>query len=350
MLLFEAELAVRRCKAPDAEGQLPGLRTVVLAVLGPTVSFAWLITTVAWCYALHQPLRDPAVTFPQISELGAGPASARMLYRFGFGSASALFFATVLLQQELCLPLLPGGRLNDEGERFTNSGIAVALGIGTQGLFVLETSMSMQTGLHFVGTGLFFLASMNLMTSAERLYFFSEAVAEDEEGVASTSLQLAECTLLTSSPMLQQLAWFRHFVLMKAPMALFVIPICYQLFMRVGASESNAAGSSGVGSALETGDSVEAHSLLSGALNGKRGSVVGTQGDRVRVDFGRPHGEKALRPTNLKRIDQGASAAIRNAMGLAQWLLILDFAVIFASYCPEIVAAALIPVPGSEGV
>lgn len=47
------------------------------------------------------------------------------------------------------------------------------------------------------------------------------------------------------------------------------------------------------------GSVVEAHSLSAGALNGARGRVVGTQDDRVQVDFG-AGGRKALRPVNLR--------------------------------------------------
>lgn len=47
------------------------------------------------------------------------------------------------------------------------------------------------------------------------------------------------------------------------------------------------------------GSAVEAHSLSSVALNGLLGRVVGTQGDRVQVDFG-ASGRKALRPINLR--------------------------------------------------
>lgn len=46
------------------------------------------------------------------------------------------------------------------------------------------------------------------------------------------------------------------------------------------------------------GSAVEAHSLSSAAINGMQGTVIGLQGERVRVEF--PEGVKALKPQNLK--------------------------------------------------
>jgi len=50
---------------------------------------------------------------------------------------------------------------------------------------------------------------------------------------------------------------------------------------------------------------VEAHSLSTAALNGLRGRVLGPQQERLRVEFPSPHGEKALKPANLKIVDEG---------------------------------------------
>lgn len=56
------------------------------------------------------------------------------------------------------------------------------------------------------------------------------------------------------------------------------------------------------------GATVEAHSLASAAdFNGMRGTVLGVQGDRVRVEF--PTGEKALKPANLKLVEGDGKGA-----------------------------------------
>eukprot|EP01062_Namystynia_karyoxenos_P067906 TRINITY_DN6200_c0_g1_i1.p1 TRINITY_DN6200_c0_g1~~TRINITY_DN6200_c0_g1_i1.p1 ORF type:complete len:459 (+),score=75.31 TRINITY_DN6200_c0_g1_i1:67-1443(+) len=52
------------------------------------------------------------------------------------------------------------------------------------------------------------------------------------------------------------------------------------------------------------GDEVETHSLRERALNGCRGWVVGIQNDRVVVQLPEPHGQKALRPANLRLVSE----------------------------------------------
>eukprot|EP00747_Dinoflagellata_sp_TGD_P209897 gnl/TRDRNA2_/TRDRNA2_83261_c0_seq1.p1 gnl/TRDRNA2_/TRDRNA2_83261_c0~~gnl/TRDRNA2_/TRDRNA2_83261_c0_seq1.p1 ORF type:complete len:417 (-),score=88.75 gnl/TRDRNA2_/TRDRNA2_83261_c0_seq1:39-1232(-) len=54
---------------------------------------------------------------------------------------------------------------------------------------------------------------------------------------------------------------------------------------------------------------VEAHSLNAEHLNGLQGRILGPQADRVRVQLPDPHGEKALKPVNLKLIDEGEEPA-----------------------------------------
>lgn len=53
-----------------------------------------------------------------------------------------------------------------------------------------------------------------------------------------------------------------------------------------------------------TGILVEAHSLSAAALNGVQGRVLGPQGERIRIHFPEPHNEKALKPANLKVIEE----------------------------------------------
>eukprot|EP00933_Yihiella_yeosuensis_P042718 TRINITY_DN37382_c0_g1_i2.p1 TRINITY_DN37382_c0_g1~~TRINITY_DN37382_c0_g1_i2.p1 ORF type:complete len:420 (+),score=69.36 TRINITY_DN37382_c0_g1_i2:83-1261(+) len=54
---------------------------------------------------------------------------------------------------------------------------------------------------------------------------------------------------------------------------------------------------------------VEAHSLSAEAMNGLQGRVLGPQGERIRVAFADPTGEKALKPTNLKIIESTVKTA-----------------------------------------
>jgi len=50
------------------------------------------------------------------------------------------------------------------------------------------------------------------------------------------------------------------------------------------------------------GAEVEAHGLQTESMNGARGRVKGTKGERVAVNFPEPIGEKALRPVNLRLV------------------------------------------------
>lgn len=54
--------------------------------------------------------------------------------------------------------------------------------------------------------------------------------------------------------------------------------------------------------ALPIGATVEAHSLTTVRLNGARGKVTGLEGERVKVKFS--EGEKALKPSNLKLVQE----------------------------------------------
>lgn len=59
--------------------------------------------------------------------------------------------------------------------------------------------------------------------------------------------------------------------------------------------------------------SVEAHSLSTAELNGLRAKVVGFDGDRVVVKF-ETKGKKALKPTNLKRLEEDALSPIASSL------------------------------------
>eukprot|EP00756_Hemistasia_phaeocysticola_P024428 Hpha_TRINITY_DN15949_c0_g6::TRINITY_DN15949_c0_g6_i1::g.75197::m.75197 len=80
----------------------------------------------------------------------------------------------------------------------------------------------------------------------------------------------------------------------------------------------HAGGGRMPGGKLRRGARVEAHGLQSTPqLNGARGVVIGMQGNRVLVDFGEPHGEKALREDNLRpaRVPHGRRQSTEFAPG-----------------------------------
>ena len=81
MTLLGAELALRRLVIIrlGVVAVVPGLGVLLLAGLAPACSLAWILGTVRGCYVLHMCLKDPTVTFPQISELGIGPRCSKAL-------------------------------------------------------------------------------------------------------------------------------------------------------------------------------------------------------------------------------------------------------------------------------
>jgi len=64
---------------------------------------------------------------------------------------------------------------------------------------------------------------------------------------------------------------------------------------------------------------VEAHSLSTPTFNGMQGRVIGPQGERIRVSFPDPNGEKALKPDNLKVIDEIPVATVYDSRLELKW-------------------------------
>jgi len=279
--LLGAELALRRLVIIrlGVVAVVPGLGVLLLAGLAPACSLAWILGTVRGCYVLHMCLKDPTVTFPQISELGIGPRCSKALYRIGFAASAALHAAMVLVHKDLALPHLPYGD-GDLGWDFTWFGLLAAAGVALQGVFLLEAKLSSQTVVHLLGALLFFYGAWSHMGAAQRLYFPELPVEDspDFDDIAG-ALQLAAESALLRHPFVSFLVYFRHYILMRAPLALFVLPLLSQFSERVGSQLGSSA---------------------------------------------------------------------RSMMGLAQWLVVLNFALIFVSYGPELMVAATLPLPLQE--
>ncbi len=62
--------------------------------------------------------------------------------------------------------------------------------------------------------------------------------------------------------------------------------------------------------AIEIGDWVKAHSLMTCWLNGKVGRCVGLRAERICVDFGWPIGVKALKHENVEKADGYANIEV----------------------------------------
>jgi len=287
LLLLEAELMryrVADLSATYTRPVAPGLRVAIFSLAAPFAALMWVVGTMAGCYTLHGPLHDPQVTFPQISELGVGPKSAKALYRIGFTAAAALLGSMVLLHQELATPHLPGGREGEAGAAFTWSGLTATAGVALQGVFLLEPMLSKQTVAHLVGALLFFYGAWTNMGAAQRLYIpGADLPPEDSSGwdeISAAADAAAESVLLQNA-VVHCIVRFRHEVLMRAPVVVFIVPLFSQFAERAPSS-------------LPTG---------------------------------------------------ACTPSARSYMGLAQWLVVGNFVLIFLSYGPELAVAALLPSP-----
>jgi len=129
------------------------------AAMLPTSVLVWILATLAGCYWLHKPLGSPEAVLPGISEMGIAPP-ARGVYRSGSATVGLLLACTVRLYSTLLLPQLADGAAAGRAAESANMGYVAALGVAVQGVFTLETGLSVQTLLHFAGAIAFVLGTM----------------------------------------------------------------------------------------------------------------------------------------------------------------------------------------------
>eukprot|EP00927_Polykrikos_kofoidii_P064807 TRINITY_DN6044_c0_g1_i1.p1 TRINITY_DN6044_c0_g1~~TRINITY_DN6044_c0_g1_i1.p1 ORF type:complete len:350 (+),score=38.04 TRINITY_DN6044_c0_g1_i1:84-1052(+) len=135
-----------------------GHRALSAAAL-PTSLLVWILATLAGCYWLHKPLSSPEAVLPGISEMGIAPP-ARGVYRSGSATAGLLLACTVRLYSTLLLPHLADGAAAGRAAESANMGYVAAAGVAVQGVFTLETGLSVQTLLHFAGAIAFVLGTI----------------------------------------------------------------------------------------------------------------------------------------------------------------------------------------------
>lgn len=240
-LLLETHFGVQYVAGLSEGGYsvAPGPRIAAGVAVSTLMALAWVLLTVGGCYVMHESLMDPEVTFPQISELGCGPTLSKALYRIGFASAAALLGGLGLLHQELALPHLPGGRQGDLGADFTHWTMMAAAGVAMQGIFLLQPGLTLQTGLHAMGALVFFHGVWCHMGAAQRLYLPGSRPSYmgliDQEAVSddlSQAVDEAAASLLLQHGLVRALVWIRHSLLMRAPLAVFVVPVINQMSER----------------------------------------------------------------------------------------------------------------------
>eukprot|EP00439_Symbiodinium_sp_Y106_P062776 s571_g9.t1 len=268
-------------------GEVPGLASAALPLVAVSGSLLWIVATVCGCYAMHRSLMDPEVPFPQISELAVGPDAAKLLYRVGFASSAALLASVVQLHRDLGLPHLPGGRGGEAGEEFSFYGLLAAGGVALQGVALLDPAMTLQTLLHLAGALVFFWASWCHTSAAAKLYLPGWSMPAEESPEYQQvvdAMEAAEDSKLLAVPAVWWLVRIRHKVLMRGPLAMFLGPLVMQFLERSQDRETGMA----------------------------------------------------------------QSPRTRNWMGILQWLVVANFALIFFSYGPELAIAAMLPLPQED--
>lgn len=191
----------------------------------PTSILVWILTTLGGCYWLHKPLSSPEAILPGISEMGIAPP-ARGVYRSGCATIGLLLACTVWLYSTLLLPHLADGAAAGRAAESANMGYVAALGIAVQGVFTLETGLSVQTLLHFAGAIAFVLGTMWHADASNALF-----------------TDLGD-TALAVSPASRAAIGVRRICSEGLPFMLFMVPVALQLWHW-------ASGSDGKGGRLQ---------------------------------------------------------------------------------------------------
>jgi len=181
------------------------------AALLPTSVLVWILTTLVGCYWLHRPLSSPETILPGISEMGIAPP-ARTVYRSGSATVGLLLACTVRLYSTLLLPHLVDGAAAGRATESANMGYVAALGIAIQGVFTLETGLSVQTLLHFIGAIAFVLGTMWHADASNALF-----------------MDLGD-TALAVSPTARTASCVRRACSEGLPVMLFMVPVGQQLW------------------------------------------------------------------------------------------------------------------------
>jgi hypothetical protein len=270
-----------------------GLEVAMLALGTPMFAVVWMVGAIGGGWVLHAPIRDPRVFFLSLHELGVSVASARSLQRISCVSIAMLLSGMFLMHQELVLPHLPGGRTGQKGTEFILFGLGAAAGIAVTGVFPYEVKQSSgqtwSSWLHFSGYLVFLGSVYFFMRTAGPLYspeLYVPTASEESNEDFSESVEAATNSKLLQHEFVRKILWIRHDILMRLPPAVLIFPVMVRLW------ESSS---------------------------------------------------------KKKQSEQTMSSALmRNAMGLAQWLAVVNFAAVLLSYGPEIAVAALLPRPSDD--
>jgi len=258
----------------------------VICALLPCVCFIQLLLTVGVCYALFLPrIAGTSIVFPAISELGIYTPE-KFAYQLGFGMVGLMLLATIHVFDKKVSPQLLEA-LSEASSRqlvveAVNYGYYAAFGVILQGICTLNTTMSPEVALHFVGAFVFCSYGMHHCNSVRQLF--------------EAGLSAEHQTLFFSHPYIRRTVEVRTVCLDKFPLLFVLVPImfqAYQVLFKGGAQ-----------------------------LGGNANLQNQTQGN---VDAG----------GGTETAAQEENPTLKNIMGLVQWLIILQVAVYFCTYAVD---------------
>jgi len=247
--------------------------------------------------------------FPAISELGVGQPE-KFLYQCGFAFGGIFMGAGIWLYALLVYPMLydactatPDGPHKVEElsllSRILKWGYLAAFGVILQGVLTLETTVTLQCVLHWVGAMCFMLGGLNHARVADQLYEILQHRAFARE--FATNRNVRESRRFFANSWVRLVTKFRHLIITYASLFLFAIPILSQISSAMmGSSSSPATEPAGETFAEAAADEVTAAS-------------------------GR---------------NMPADLTTMNMMGMMQWGIILQFAIYFLTYAVDLCMAA----------
>jgi len=280
---------------PELHPSAPGYFVAALSFLVVSWAFLWLCGTLWGCCRLNACLADPNASLPLISELYVGSTSAKMLFSWGFGIVAALLLATVLLYGYLVLPRMPWSSYeSSQVEDAMFWGVAAAVGIGAYG------RTSWPRILHRLSAALVLWSCFKHLGATSLLYFprankpWAAYLLGVEEPFGETGAEVAVDPIEEARAQAAESEFLRH------PMVSAAVLVRHHILTRMPWCVLLAP-------------------VFTSAL------------DRI-------PGDSKVSATTMKH----------SMLTWAEWILVLNGALIHLSYAPELVAASLLPMSGQD--
>jgi hypothetical protein len=238
--------------------------------VAPAAGFMSLLATVGLCYNIYRNRLDENynkdIVFPAISELGALGGTGKLIYQIGFCVVGGMIALVVYQWKHEVVPVLLSQldvaeddakptaardaffQAATQIDSVEQQGYQAAFGVALQGLFTLETTISLQCFVHWAGAAAGIQGAMTHHQLSNALYL--AAMRHEEHTIqTSSSSEAAHHPLFESSvggvSWLGASAGFRVWIVENSGGLLFILPFVTQIVgVAVGhfAKKANATG------------------------------------------------------------------------------------------------------------